>query len=103
MALYLSPPLLPTRFTPLRAAPRRRNRAHIFSPSAEARAPCFRRPYTSVLIVPTGVGAVIGGFAGDALPVARALAAVSDCVISHPNVIAPRYITLLYFSCYLSI
>ncbi|KAK3163798.1 hypothetical protein QOZ80_1AG0008450 [Eleusine coracana subsp. coracana] len=87
MALHLSPPLLPTRFTPSRAAPRRRNRARIFSAYAEARAPCFRRPYTSVLIVPTGVGAAIGGFAGDALPVARALAAVSDCVISHPNVL----------------
>ncbi|GJN05907.1 hypothetical protein PR202_ga23582 [Eleusine coracana subsp. coracana] len=49
MALHLSPPLLPTRFTPSRAAPRRRNRAGLFSASAEARAPCFRRPYTSVL------------------------------------------------------
>nr|XP_010916351.1 uncharacterized protein LOC105041190 isoform X2 [Elaeis guineensis] len=48
--------------------------------------PKFRRPYTTVLIVPTGVGASIGGFAGDALPVARTLASVADCVISHPNV-----------------
>ncbi|XP_078175090.1 uncharacterized protein LOC144568591 isoform X2 [Carex rostrata] len=47
----------------------------------------FRRSYTTVLIVPTGVGASIGGFAGDALPVARALATVADCVISHPNVL----------------
>ncbi|XP_074571863.1 uncharacterized protein LOC141828344 [Curcuma longa] len=47
----------------------------------------FRRPYTTVLIVPTGVGATIGGFAGDALPVARTLATVADCVISHPNVL----------------
>ena len=38
------------------------------------------------MIVPTGVGAAIGGFAGDALPVARALASVVDCFISHPNV-----------------
>lgn len=45
-----------------------------------------RRPYTSVMIVPTGVGASIGGFAGDALPVARTLASVVDCLISHPNV-----------------
>ncbi|XP_078428499.1 uncharacterized protein LOC144700823 isoform X2 [Wolffia australiana] len=45
-----------------------------------------RRAYTSVMIVPTGVGAAIGGFAGDALPVARALASVVDCLISHPNV-----------------
>ncbi|KAK1412042.1 hypothetical protein QVD17_32994 [Tagetes erecta] len=47
----------------------------------------FKRPYTSVLIVPTGIGASIGGYAGDALPVARTLASVADCVISHPNVL----------------
>eukprot|EP01018_Ginkgo_biloba_P027091 Gb_06555 [translate_table: standard] len=46
-----------------------------------------QRPYTSVMIVPTGVGASIGGFAGDALPVARAMASVVDCLISHPNVL----------------
>lgn len=46
-----------------------------------------QRPYTSVMIVPTGVGAAIGGFAGDALPVARAMASVVDCLISHPNVL----------------
>ncbi|KAK3040732.1 hypothetical protein RJ639_029254 [Escallonia herrerae] len=47
----------------------------------------FKRDYTSVMIVPTGVGASIGGFAGDALPVARTLASVVDCLISHPNVL----------------
>ncbi|KAE8661505.1 heavy metal-associated isoprenylated plant protein 26-like [Hibiscus syriacus] len=46
-----------------------------------------KREYTSVMIVPTGVGASIGGFAGDALPVARALSSVVDCLISHPNVL----------------
>ena len=46
-----------------------------------------RRPLTVVLIVPTGVGASIGGFAGDALPVARAIAQVSDTLITHPNVL----------------
>lgn len=45
-----------------------------------------QRPYTVVLVVPTGIGAAIGGYAGDALPVARALAQVADTVISHPNV-----------------
>ncbi|WP_413168299.1 DUF3326 domain-containing protein [Capilliphycus salinus ALCB114379] len=45
------------------------------------------RPYTAVLIVPTGVGAAIGGFAGDALPVARAMAKVCDRLITHPNVL----------------
>lgn len=44
------------------------------------------RPYTAVLIVPTGVGAAIGGYAGDALPVARAIAQVADTLITHPNV-----------------
>ncbi|CAA0820995.1 Unknown protein [Striga hermonthica] len=47
----------------------------------------FKRAYTSVMIVPTGVGAAIGGYAGDALPVARALSSVVDCLISHPNVL----------------
>ncbi|KAG4170492.1 hypothetical protein ERO13_A12G150300v2 [Gossypium hirsutum] len=46
-----------------------------------------KREYTSVMIVPTGVGASIGGFAGDALPVARVLSSVVDCLISHPNVL----------------
>ncbi|CAD6236585.1 unnamed protein product [Miscanthus lutarioriparius] len=88
MALRLSAPFLTSRFTPSQAsAPRRRTRARSFSPSADARAACFRRPYTSVLIVPTGVGAAVGGFAGDALPVARAVAGVADCLISHPNVL----------------
>lgn len=45
------------------------------------------RPLTVVLIVPTGVGASIGGFAGDALPVARAIAKISDTLITHPNVL----------------
>lgn len=46
-----------------------------------------QRSYTVVLIVPTGIGASIGGYAGDALPVARAIAAVSDRLITHPNVL----------------
>jgi hypothetical protein len=45
------------------------------------------RPYTVVLIVPTGVGASIGGYAGDALPVARAIAQICDRLITHPNVL----------------
>ena len=28
-------------------------------------------PYTAIMIVPTGIGASIGGYAGDALPSAR--------------------------------
>lgn len=44
------------------------------------------RPYTAVLVVPTGIGAAVGGYAGDALPVARAIASVVDTLITHPNV-----------------
>jgi hypothetical protein len=44
------------------------------------------RPYTAILIVPTGIGAAIGGYAGDALPVAKTLAQVCDRIITHPNV-----------------
>ncbi len=47
----------------------------------------IQRPYTVVLIVPTGIGAAIGGYAGDALPVARAIAQISDRLITHPNVL----------------
>lgn len=43
--------------------------------------------HTTVLIIPTGIGAAIGGYAGDALPVARTLASVSDRLITHPNVL----------------
>jgi len=42
---------------------------------------------TTLLIIPTGVGAAIGGYAGDGLPVARLLAQVSDTLITHPNVL----------------
>lgn len=45
------------------------------------------RPYTAVLIVPTGVGAAIGGYAGDALPVARAMGGLVDRLVTHPNVL----------------
>eukprot|EP00894_Picocystis_sp_ML_P002011 jgi/Pico_ML_1/52528/g3219.t1 len=41
----------------------------------------------AVLIVPTGVGAAIGGYAGDALPVARAMGGLVDRLVTHPNVL----------------
>lgn len=40
-----------------------------------------------VLIVPTGIGAEIGGHAGDANPVAKLMAACCDTLITHPNVL----------------
>ncbi|QLE58230.1 DUF3326 domain-containing protein [Nostoc sp. TCL26-01] len=47
----------------------------------------MQRPYTAILIIPTGVGAAIGGYAGDALPIARLIAQVCDRLITHPNVL----------------
>jgi hypothetical protein len=43
--------------------------------------------FNAVLLVPTGIGAEIGGHAGDATAVARLLAAVCDTLITHPNVV----------------
>ena len=43
--------------------------------------------FTAVLLVPTGIGALIGGHAGDAAPAARLLAACADTLITHPNVV----------------
>ncbi len=40
----------------------------------------------TLMLVPTGIGCDIGGYAGDALPCARLLAAASGCLITHPNV-----------------
>ena len=45
------------------------------------------RQFNVVLLIPTGVGAEIGGHAGDAGPVARLLAEVSDTLVLHPNVV----------------
>ena len=47
----------------------------------------MQRPYTAILIVPTGIGAAIGGYAGDALPVAKVISQVCDRLITHPNVL----------------
>lgn len=46
----------------------------------------INKPYCAVLIIPTGIGASIGGYAGDALPVAKAMAQICDRLITHPNV-----------------
>lgn len=43
--------------------------------------------FNIVFIVPTGIGAEVGGHAGDATPVARVLAAACDTLITHPNVV----------------
>lgn len=41
----------------------------------------------TVVIVPTGLGAEIGGHNGDANPVVKLFGALSDIVITHPNVV----------------
>ena len=43
-------------------------------------------PLPTLLVVPTGIGCAVGGYAGDALPAARLLAAASGCLITHPKV-----------------
>lgn len=41
----------------------------------------------AVFIIPTGIGAEIGGHSGDATPAARLMASMCDQLIVHPNVV----------------
>ena len=43
--------------------------------------------FNVVMLIPTGVGADVGGHAGDGNPAARLLAASCDTLITHPNVV----------------
>ncbi len=43
--------------------------------------------FTTVLLIPTGIGAEIGGHCGDGNSVARLIGAASDILITHPNVV----------------
>ena len=43
--------------------------------------------FNVVHLVPTGIGAAVGGHAGDASPTAKLLASVCDTLITHPNVV----------------
>lgn len=43
--------------------------------------------FTAVQLIPTGVGASIGGFAGDGGPATKLLAAVVDRLVTHPNAV----------------
>ncbi len=43
--------------------------------------------FNAVLLVPTGIGAEIGGHSGDAGPVAKLLSHACDNLITHPNVV----------------
>ena len=43
--------------------------------------------FNAAFVVPTGMGAEVGGHAGDATPAARLLAACCDQLVTHPNVV----------------
>jgi hypothetical protein len=43
--------------------------------------------FNAIMLVPTGIGAELGGHAGDAAPAATLLASVCDNLIIHPNVV----------------
>ncbi len=45
------------------------------------------------MIVPTGIGASIGGYAADANPACKLLAKASDLLITHPNVVNGALLT----------
>ena len=52
--------------------------------------PCAARcarngEHTTVLLVPTGIGCQVGGYAGDALPAVRLLAAATKTLVTHCN------------------
>lgn len=49
--------------------------------------PPTSRPFTVAALVPTGIGAAVGGYAGDAMPVVRSLLQTCDRLITHPNVL----------------
>lgn len=51
------------------------------------RRPLMSGPDCCVLVVPTGVGAEIGGHAGDAGPVSRLLGQCCDVLVTHANVV----------------
>ena len=46
-----------------------------------------QQAFNVVFIVPTGIGAEIGGHSGDATPAAILLAHIADTLITHPNVV----------------
>lgn len=51
------------------------------------RQPSLNRPAVVVNIIPTGVRANIGGFAGDATPATNLLASACDFLVSNPNTV----------------
>ena len=56
--------------------------------------------FNCVMVVPTGIGAEIGGHAGDATPAAHVLASVCDRLITHPNVVNASDIIQMPSNCW---
>ncbi|MDO8647045.1 MAG: DUF3326 domain-containing protein [Candidatus Diapherotrites archaeon] len=56
--------------------------------------------FIAVHVVPTGIGASIGGFVGDAVPANNLLASVCDNLIMHPNVVNGVALNLMRENCY---
>lgn len=54
----------------------------------------------TVFIVPTGIGASIGGHSGDATPAFNLIASVSDIAITHPNVVNASNINEMSDNCW---
>jgi hypothetical protein len=55
--------------------------------SIRKRAVATSSAFNAVFIVPTGIGAEVGGHAGDATPAAQLLASCCDQLVTHPNVV----------------
>lgn len=53
----------------------------------QKRQTCNVEEFNAVVIIPTGIGAEIGGHAGDANRVIRLLASVCDHLVTHPNAV----------------
>ena len=65
--------------------------AHLISPGMALEFRSRQSENTSrfnvAMLIPTGIGAAIGGHAGDATPVAQLMASVCDNLVIHPNVV----------------
>lgn len=56
--------------------------------------------FIAVHVVPTGIGASIGGFVGDAVPASNLLASACDSLIVHPNVVNGVALNLMRQNCH---
>jgi hypothetical protein len=54
-------------------------------PAPDPRTSRSERPVA--IVIPTGIGARVGGFIGDAGPIVQAFEEVCDAVVTHPNVV----------------